>query len=538
MSRSTAARRSLLSAAIALTWGGACEKSGPASDSRPAAPAAVLAKAEELASEELFVEAANLLRSAAPGAPAAERGPLYLRAARYYHRGNVPQLALKCAEDAAAQGAGGLEASYIAGDARRILCEPNAREVLEKLVRDHPDHALARLSLARLLFRADDPAAALPHFEAYFAKASPKDPEYGEALVEEGRALRAAGRLEEAIDRFARRLEEEPLERDLYSELAATLYRMKRREEGKFIERIYRAIAESSFEEHVEEGLLETGSTAFALGQRALNRARQKRFLEAFRSHEAACRASPADPRLRIHHAGLCLRFRRRRDARETLEAALRLYPQPRSGLLSVLGRVLVEETKSAEALRILDDAANALAGEGDLGGPERGQAVPAELARAKEAALSGGSSAAEPIRARVRELETAIDTTPLLESGAHYLALGKLLLEARDPQAYDLLLLASDLMPGSAEALVLVLSGLTRPEDVFVRLQYLRRLLELQPDNDTALAAALEIYQKLRLRPDEAARIARRLRDARAAPRPAPTAPGEARGERAGGSK
>ena len=520
-----AAGRRWIAAAVALACGAACDRTASPTPGGPAAATAVVAKAEQLAGQELFVEAANLVRSAAPGAPPAERGPLLLRAARYYHRGNVSNLALKCAEEAAAQGASGPEVAYITGDARRTLSEPGAREILEKLTREHPDHALARLSLARLLFRADDPAAALPHFAAYFAKASPGDPEHGEALVEEGRALRAAGRLEEALDRFARRLEAEPLDKELYSELASTLYRMKRREEGKFFERIYKTISQSSFEEHVEKGLLESGSTAFALGQRALNRTRQKRFLEAFRSHEAAIISNPADPRLRIHHADLCLKFRRRREARETIETALRLHPRPRSGLLLTLGTVLAEEEKPAEAVRILDDAAKALAEEGDLGGPERGQARAAEVVRAREAAQSGSApgSAPEPARSRIRELEKDIDTKPLAECGPPYLALGKLLLEIRDPRGFDLLLLASDLLPSSAEALVLVISGLTRPDDVFVRLQYLRRLLDLEPDNVTALAAALEIYEKLRLRPDEAARIAGRLRALRTAPSPPP---------------
>src|SRR2546428_511480 len=81
---------------------------------------------------------------------------------------------------------------------------------------------LAQLSLASILFRVSDPAAALPLFESYFRSASPGDPVYEEALLEHGRALRAAGRHQEAADRFMLLLLRDPLRHTLYSELAAS----------------------------------------------------------------------------------------------------------------------------------------------------------------------------------------------------------------------------------------------------------------------------------------------------------------------------
>jgi hypothetical protein len=61
-------------------------------------------------------------------------------------------------------------------------------------------------------FRSSDPSSALPYFEGYFRKASPSDPEYALAILEHGRALRAAGRHRESADRFMALLEAQPFE--------------------------------------------------------------------------------------------------------------------------------------------------------------------------------------------------------------------------------------------------------------------------------------------------------------------------------------
>src|SRR5262249_41718556 len=48
--------------------------------------------------------------------------------------------------------------------------------------------------------------------------------------------------------------------------------------------------------------------------------------------------------------------------------------------------------------------------------------------------------------------------------------------------------------------------------QDVFVRARFLRRLLELEPQNDSVMLALAEIYTKLHVRLDEAWRLAEKL--------------------------
>src|SRR5262249_40967047 len=78
--------------------------------------------------------------------------------------------------------------------------------------------------------------------------------------------------------------------------------------------------------------------------------------------------------------------------------------------------------------------------------------------------------------------------------------------------RAFDYFFLASDLLPRNTQACIEILSGLKQSQDVFVRARFLRRLLELEPQNDTVMLALAEIYAKLHVRLDEAWRLAEKL--------------------------
>ena len=121
------------------------------------------------------------------------------------------------------------------------------------------------------------------------------------------------------------------------------------------------------------------------------------------------------------------------------------------------------------------------------------------ERAEAKEAALR------------------AVSDAPFASSAQGYLALGRLLLaEGSREKALDVLFLAADLEPTGTEALRLAAGALTGPNEAFLRLRALRRLLELAPDDPESLAAAARLYVELGLRLDEAESLALRLMKAR----------------------
>ena len=90
--------------------------------------------------------------------------------------------------------------------------------------------------------------------------------------MECGGAWRAAGRHKEAADEFAVLLEGEPTRSEYYSELSAALYRLRYRKEAKFLESIYKAFSQGSFEEYGVAKMRLQGREAQALAQQAANR--------------------------------------------------------------------------------------------------------------------------------------------------------------------------------------------------------------------------------------------------------------------------
>jgi tetratricopeptide (TPR) repeat protein len=563
-------------------------------DSSPSAPGPV-EEAETLAARGQEVEAARLLQAGLRSLPASRRPAARLTLAGLYHRAGLFTRSLEEAEESLRSAGESPEALYLKGDSLRQLQRlGEAESALARALELEPGHRPAELALASLRFRSSDPSSALPLFESYFKTAPPGEPELEEPLLEYGRALRAAGRFQEAADRFMILLERDPLEAPLYSELASSLYRLRLREEARFVEQIYRVISQSSFEEHVEKGLEKSGAAALALGQRAANRIRERRYLAAFQSYRRAVEIDSSSPLLRIYSAELSLRFRRLREARALLEASIALDLRPVSGLHFALARLLLESGEFPAALAAARRGVETLQAEGDQGGVERGQApaFPLELALAAAALGSGDLPAAEGAvveaesrspeawetrywRGRIalergrageasarfeearrlgggsfpdlsdwaaealakagrsgpapeaaargrleprveekRRLEKTFDERPLEECGETYLALGKLRLELKDPGGFDDLFLASELLPRKAEPLHLLLSGMKAPQDLFVRIQLQRRLLDLEPGSPSPPAELARHYLKLHVRLEEASRLAERLEE------------------------
>jgi tetratricopeptide (TPR) repeat protein len=136
--------------------------------------------------------------------------------------------------------------------------------------------------------------------------------------------------------------------------------------------------------------------------------------------------------------------------------------------------------------------------------------AASAQPARARE--LEAPLKQALEARRRLVELRTEVDRVPLEECGRRYVEMGKLHIGLKEPVGFELLLLAADLLPEDREALKLLLSGMTRNQDVFVRLRLLRRLLTLEPGEPAALREMAFVYTRLHVRLDEAKRLAEEL--------------------------
>ncbi len=619
----------------------ACDDSSTSGSSTSRAPSLgvgldrdeLLARAKRLNAEGRRVDAARMLDERKDDLTEDERRDLYPVIAEYYHAASVYDKALKSVELAITAGHQSTNLLFIHGDSlrsQRRLTE--ARSRLEELLRQDPEHLGGKLALARVLVRVGDPRDALPLFESYLAALPPGGPPSRPASLDLGRALRAIKEYRRASDTFAELLVADPFDTVAYSELAQTFYRRRMRQEGKFVEQIYKAISQSAFEEFVEKRLRASGMTSFALGQKAVNQVRQKRYLQAFRNYEAAMRINGSDARLRIFYANLCHRFRRSTDGRRVLREALAAGAVPASGLWMAKAMIEFDEEDSAAGLESSRAGLAALESEGDVGGVEKGQgnsltlllgvarglletgdpdaaqnAVErasarhpsawepdywlgrAELARTRlapaAAAFSrartrgagdhfvdleywsavllvdqGDSQAAaeklaKVIQAkpghekaykvldeifertgdrpsgnleathgsilatvrRIDDLEEIIDRRPLQDVGAEYLELGELYRKLRDPIAFDFFFLSSELLPTNARALQQLITGMARPQDIFMRLQCLHRLLGIEPERAPVLAEIAGIYVRLNLRLDIARQLAERLH--RAAP-------------------
>ena len=93
---------------------------------------------------------------------------------------------------------------------------------------------------------------------------------------------------------------------------------------------------------------------------------------------------------------------------------------------------------------------------------------------------------------------------------------MAQLLARINDPAAEEFAALAVELQRNDPRALRFVLSLFKRPQDVFFRLHWLRRLLELEPDNESVYAELIGIYLGFGVRLQEAARLAKHVHKTR----------------------
>jgi tetratricopeptide (TPR) repeat protein len=617
-----------IAVALALVFCGCSPGGGSAG---PKEPARFFEEADRLARAGRPRGAAELLERSLEGARFSPSPAVHGRIAEYYLASGSNQAALRFCEKALSADGRNPAALAIRGEAhRRLVNLDDARSALYEAIELAPGHPRASLSLARLEFRAGKPLGALSLFDTYFsAKEGAADDELSRtARLEYGRALRAAGRYQDSADQLAIALEQEPTRSECYSELAAALYRLKRRKEARLIEGIYRTLSQGSFEEYGVDKMRLQGREAQALAQQASNQQRQRRFLDAFRSHRNALEANKKDARIPGLYARYCLAFRRTREGLDVISAALAAGCRPVSGLLWERGRIETARkdwSAAAEAFRSTLQAIVAENGSDDRQGPGRGQAnrfsTQLGLARsllelghrgpALEAItaaqklspsawepsywrgrwlLSGGDpgpaveafeaaegscrrqglqapddlaaykavaswrSAHEPgalealvaqlerspgrlalyaelmgpgvqdaarqdwareqfaemkaNRARIDQLESRLQDTPLASSAGIYTDLAEAYAKFRERGAYDCLFLASDLDPANAIVLKNLLRIMSRPQEVFFRLRLLRRLLAAEGDSEAALYGMAEIFLKLHVRLDEARKL------------------------------
>ena len=329
--------------------------------------------------------------------PEKDRGALYVRLAGKLLGDGAADKALEAANEAARRGQDGDDLLYVRGESHRLSHDfETAESDLSALLQRTPSHRPALLSLAQVRVALGESKPALKLFDKYFELTPAGEPSFVVALLAHGRALRSAGKRVEAADRFALLLELSPHEAVGYSELAQTLYRLRRRKEARFVEELFKLISNDDFEEHVERGLRRSGNRLYALGQAAFLHRRKERFLEAFQTYEQALALQGTDSRIAMNFADLCLSFGRRRDALRALDDAIAHGAVPRSGLLGGKARVFLERadaesSAAAEAMTVLQQAIDVLAKEGDLGGLDKGQAsafsLHVDLARASVAA-------------------------------------------------------------------------------------------------------------------------------------------------------
>lgn len=368
------ARRSAgLSRLILLTLAAGLLPGGCSPAGKAPAPALAehLAQADRLARAGRPRGAAELLekvrRSSAEGGAQGLPGKI----AGYYLASGSNQGALRWAEAALAAPPRDLDALYVKGEASRRLADlETARGALGEVLRISPGHLHANLSMARLKFRASAPAEALSYFKSYFSTVGKDEPEdiLATARLEYGRALRATGRHQEAADEFALLIEREPGRSEYYSELSATLYRMRLRKEAKFLEGIYKGLSQGSFEEYGVAKMRTEGREAQALAQQAVNRQRQRRFLDAFDSHRTALEANTGDARIPILYARYCLGFRRINEGLEVISAAINAGCRPLSSLWWEKGRLEAERGNWQAAADAFQSTLQAIGAQQDEG--------------------------------------------------------------------------------------------------------------------------------------------------------------------------
>jgi tetratricopeptide (TPR) repeat protein len=133
-------------------------------------------------------------------------------------------------------------------------------------------------------------------------------------------------------------------------------------------------------------------------------------------------------------------------------------------------------------------------------------------IAPEKRAQIEGRLPAMRAAQAAVESRIREADAQPLEQAGATTLEAAKLLYAARDPSAFDYYFLGADLVPRDGEAPRRILAGMTSPQDLFVRLHWLRRLLRIDPADPGALGGTATVYLRLGVKLQEAESLAEKL--------------------------
>ena len=474
-----------------------------------------LSRAANLAEAGRHHAAARLLAKEAPSLPIGERVRAHEQRALYLLHAGADSSALAAAEEARSIGTLSADGTWLFGElCRRRERSQEAERLLRGLLEQSPDHAGARLSLARLVSRVHSPKESLPLFDAWIEKASPEDPLQVEGRLDYGRALYRAGQAQRAVDELARLIEDDPGLTVAYHELASAYYRLRRRPLGKFAESLFKALSQNAFEEHVAEGLRASGRESLALSQAALQEGKRGRLAAALRLHRRASALGQGDSRVAIYHADACLQVARPTEALRVLDAVEASAGGLQSGLARARGDALLQAYRVEEAARSFADAIKALEQEGDAGGVARGQADPAAsaegLARARQGDRPQGTEATRDLHAEVKSLRSAIDGKPFEDCADAYHRLALLLLKLGDASAVDLLRLASDLAPQRADFAWVSARSITDQGRVFVRLHFARRALRADPAHRPAAMELASIYLQLQMRAADALQLAR----------------------------
>ena len=337
---------------------------------------ALLADARRLGRERREHAAIDRLKAALATVPEDAKARVWKTISEFQLAVGAHENAVTSARKAVELDASSVDSTQLLAESlRRVEQNEEAERLLTKLLQGAPNHAPAKLTLARIRFRTASPRDALPLFEAYLSGAAPDDADRFDALLEYGRALYRSGRAGESIDRLAGLLEERPMRTAVYSELAKAFYRAGKRKQGKFVEAIYRDLSQNAFEEHVSDGLRRTGRESLAFSQEALQEEKRGHPAAALRWHRQASKLNESDARVAIYHADYCSRIERATEGIAVIEAALAKGCRPTSGLWQQRASCEMRLERWRDAEKSLRRALDELAKEGDLGGPEYGQA-------------------------------------------------------------------------------------------------------------------------------------------------------------------
>ncbi len=288
---------------------------------------------------------------------------------------------------------------WLEGEIQRQLQQFDiAKTQLEACLKIDPNYLPALLSSARTYYRLQEGDKAVESFESYFkllSQVSEEDKISSDELhsqqLELGRALRTQGEFQKAADKFAELLVNRPMNPPLYSELAQVQFRLGRRPQGQFLQKIYSQISRQVFQKHIEERLISSGMLEFGLSQRAFNLFNERRYLECINVYKTNIARPQPDSRTHSYYAQTLIKLFKPTEALKIVEEGLNKRLKPVSGLYLHRALALKELDNHQASYQAALQAWDALISEGDAGGPEKGQANPQQVwVLAVEGAIEG----------------------------------------------------------------------------------------------------------------------------------------------------